>query len=51
MVSKRTVDARPQIRDKRRERRDKRIVLGSLQVFGLNFLLLGKFLENPPVRL
>ena len=32
-------------RDKRK--RDKGIVLGSLQVFGLNFVMLGKILKNP----
>ena len=26
------------------------LALGSLQVFGLNFLQLGKIIKNPPVR-
>ena len=46
----RTVDAKPSILESRdKSKRDKRIVLVHFKVFGLDFLLFCKVLENPPV--
>ena len=49
-ATERRADARPlNLESRDKSKRDKGIVLGLLQVFGLSFLLLGKVLENPPV--
>jgi hypothetical protein len=42
-------EERREKREEGRGKRDEGIVLGSLQVFGLNFLLICKILKNPPV--